>query len=150
MMNEANVVARHIVEWVTAKIRRGVGSSDADAGLRDIHRLVVAKLGDHPALRDAEEEAGTGDGTVSELTRQQIELAITAAARKDGAFAAAVISALAAGRATSGPVIAGAGSRVFTGDARAEARSAGIAIGQVGGDVALTPPDPPEPGRSLP
>jgi hypothetical protein len=50
-------------------------------------------------------------------------------------------------------VFAGPGSRVFTGDAYAEAKDGGIAFGQVGGDVytggaGRGPTDPPGPGRS--
>ncbi len=142
MVIEANVIAGHVVDWVMAKVGRSGPLPPADNGRGEIHRLVTGKLGDHPALLDAEDEAG--GGTVSELTRQQIELAITAAARKDDAFAAAVTAALAQRRAT------GDGVRVFTGDAHADAQSSGIAIGQVGGDVHLSPADPPQPGRSLP
>ncbi|MFB9849783.1 chromosome partitioning protein [Micromonospora andamanensis] len=142
MVIEANALAGYVVDWVMAQVRRNGAPPDADAGRDKIHRLVVRKLGDHPALLDAEEEAG--DGNVSELTRQQIELAITAAARKDDEFAAAVTAALAELR--TGRV----GTRIFTGDANADAQSSGVAIGQVGGDVYLNSADPPPPGRSLP
>ena len=51
-----------------------------------LHEAVEAKLGGHPVLAELVEEAAAGDGEVSDLTRQQMELALTAAARKDESF----------------------------------------------------------------
>jgi hypothetical protein len=160
---EASVVAGYVIAWAVRKAR-GVGQrldaeADAviDAGLDKLHEAVVAKLGGHPVLDDLGEEAAAGDEAVSELTRQQVELAITAAARRDDVFGQTVTGLLAqirAGEQAGGvSVLAGSGSRVFTGDAHAEARDGGIAVGQVGGDVhtggaGRGPTDPPGPGRS--
>ncbi|WP_245006630.1 chromosome partitioning protein [Actinoplanes ianthinogenes] len=162
-MIEASVVAGYVIAWAVRKARRAAGRLDAevdtamDAGLDRLHEVVAAKLGPHPALDDLAEEA-TAD-RVSDLTRQQVELAVTAAARRDGDFGARVNDLLAALRAaespTGAPVVAGAGSRVFTGAAYATTGSGGVAIGQLGGDANLTAdtgrseqPDPSAPGRS--
>ncbi|MFG2961371.1 hypothetical protein ACGF5O_47610 [Streptomyces sp. NPDC048291] len=167
MVIEAGVVAGYVIAWAVRKARRVGGRLDAevdaslDAGLDKLHTVVVARLGTHPVLEDLAEEAATGEGQVSELTRQQVELAITAAARKDDAFGQAVTELVAhlqaAGQAGGVSVVAGAGSAVFTGDAHAQATGDGLAFGQVAGDVHVDRgaaggqrPDPSEPGRSRP
>ena len=100
-----------------------------------------------------EAEAADDGGEVSDLTRQQVELALTAAARKDEAFGQAVTELVArlreAEQAAGSPVIAGPGSAVFTGNAEAKAESGGIAFGQVAGNVHISrgPAGPPKPGR---
>ena len=92
-------------------------------------------------------------GRLASLTRQQVELALTAAARKDEAFGQAVTELVArlreAEQASGRSVVAGAGSAVFTGDAHARAEGGGIAFGQVAGDVNVDRDrvDPPGPGR---
>jgi hypothetical protein len=124
-----------------------------DAGLGRLHEVVVAKLEGHPALAELVDEAAASDGEVDDLTRRQVELALTAAARQDEAFGQTVTELVArlreAEQATGRPVIAGTGSTVFAGDAHATAESGGVAFGQVGGDVHLSqdPGDPPGPGR---
>jgi hypothetical protein len=156
---EAGVIAGYVIAWAVRKARR-VGSrldAEADAaidtGLDRLHEVVAAKLGGHPVLAEVVEEAAAGGGEVSELTRQQVELALTAAARKDEVFGQAVTELVArlreAEQAAGRSVIAGAGSRVFTGDAHAKAEGGGIAFGQVGGDVNVDRGrvDPPGPGR---
>ena len=64
-------------------------------------------------------------GEVSDLTRQQVELALTAAARKDDAFGQTVTELIArlleAEQAACGQVTAGPGSTVFTGNVEAKA-----------------------------
>jgi hypothetical protein len=156
---EAGLVAGYVVAWAVRKARRVAGRVDdevdevIDAGLDRLHEVVVAKLGEHPVLAELEEEAETGDGLVSELTRQQVELALTAAARKDEAFGQTVTELMAqlrvVERASGRPVVAGAGSAVFTGDSHAEADHGGVAFGQVAGDVHLdrSRVDPSGPGR---
>lgn len=159
---EASVVAGYVIAWAVRKARRAAGRMDGevdaviDAGLDKLHGVVAAKLGAHPALEDLAEEASEGEGQVSELTRQQVELAVTAAARKDDEFGRAVTELLAqvrtAEQTTGVAVVAGAGARVFTGDARADARDGGIAFGQVAGDVhtgdaGRSGLDPSAPGR---
>jgi hypothetical protein len=160
---EAGVVAGYVIAWAVRKARRAAGRLDAevdaaiDTGLDKLHEMVAAKLGAHPALDDLGEEAAAEDGQISELTRQQVELAVTAAARKDDAFGQTVtelVARLRAAEQASGvSVVAGAGSRIFSGDAHAQASGGGIAFGQVAGDVHagavnLDEPDPSGPGRS--
>jgi len=167
MVIEAGVVVGYVIAWAVRKARRTASRVDAevdtaiDAGLDKLHTTVAAKLGAHPALDDLAEEAAADEGQVSELTRQQVELALTAAARKDDEFGRLVTELVAqlqaAEKAGDISVVAGAGSAVFTGDAHAQASDGGFAFGQVGGDVNVDrgrengqQPDPSEPGRSRP
>ncbi|WP_331732302.1 hypothetical protein OG592_41505 (plasmid) [Streptomyces avidinii] len=167
MVIEAGVVVGYVIAWAIRKARRVAGRLDAevdasiDAGLDKLHTAVAAKLGAHPALDDLAEEAATDEGQVSELTRQQLELAVTAAARKDDEFGQAVAELVAQLRAAEQAggisVVTGAGSAVFTGDAHAQASGGGVAFGQVGRDVHVDRgpaggqrPGPTEPGRSSP
>jgi len=155
---EASVVAGYVIVWAVRKARRVAGRLDAEAdeaidtGLDRLHELVAAKLAGHPVLEDLEEETAAGDGQVSELTRQQVELALIAAARKDEVFGQAVtelVARLREAERACGTVVAGAGSAVFTGDTHAQADRGGIAIGNVAGDVSVEPGlgGPPGPGR---
>ncbi len=165
MVIEAGVAAGYVVAWAMRKARRVAGQADAvvdasvDAGMDKLAALVQGKLGAHPALEDLAEEAAGEDQQVSGLTRRQIELALTAAARKDEEFGRTVtelVAQIQAAEQADGPsVVAGAGSAVFTGDAHIRADGNGIAFGQVGGDVHLNRgstgerrPDPSGPGRS--
>jgi hypothetical protein len=158
MVIEAGVVAGYVIAWVMQKARRVGGRLDAetdaaiDASLDRLHEVVAARLGTHPVLAELTEEAEQA-GQVSELTRQQVELALIAAARKDEEFGRAVtelVAQLQEAEQSSGPVAAGLGSAVFTGDAHAEASDGGFAFGQVTGGVHISrePGGPPEPGRS--
>lgn len=148
MVIESGLVAGYVIAWAVRKARRAAspldGEVDAviDGLLERLHTKVTTKLGGHPVLEDLAQEAATGEGEVSELTRQQVELAVTAAARKDEAFGTEVAELLAGlqspeKKAGGANVVAGDGARVFTGDATATARDSGIAFGQVGGDVNL-------------
>jgi hypothetical protein len=126
-----------------------------DAGLDRLHEVVVAKLAGHPVLAELVEETEVADGgEVSDLTRQQLELALTAAARKDESFGQVVTDLVARLReaepAAGTAVLAGPGSAVFTGDAEAKAEGGGIAFGQVAGGVYIgqRPTDPSGPGRA--
>jgi hypothetical protein len=160
---EAGVAAGYVIAWAVRKARRVGGRLDAeadaaiDAGLDRLHEVVAAKLDGHPVLAELveeAEEAASGTGQVSELTRQQVELALTAAAHKDEVFGQAVVELVArlreAEQAAGGVVASGTGSAVFTGDAHVKAKDGGIAFGQVAGDVSVgrDPLDPPGPGRS--
>ncbi len=159
MVIEAGVVAGYVIAWAVRKARRIEARLDTeadeviDAGLDRMHEVVAAKLGRHPVLEELESEAASGVGRVTELTRQQMELALTAAALKDEMFGQTVTELVArlrkAEQALGRSVIAGEGSAVFTGDAHVQAESGGIGFGQVAGNVNFgqTPPDPPEPGR---
>lgn len=156
MVIEAGVVAGYVIAWAVRKARRAGGRLDAeadaviDAGLDRLHEVVAARLGGYRVLAELEDEAGQA-GQVSELTRRQAELALEAAARKDEAFARAVtelVAQLRKAEQASGPVAAGPGSAVFTGDVHAEARDGGTAIGQAANVfIGREPPGPPGPGR---
>lgn len=127
-----------------------------DAGLDQLHEVVAAKLGGHPVLADLVEEAeAAGEGReVSALTRQRMELELTAAARKDDTFGQAVTELAArlraAEQAMGATIFAGPGAAVFTGDAHVHAEGGGIAIGQVGRDVKVNQgaAGPSQPGRN--
>ncbi len=90
-----------IETWGLRKARRVGGRLDAaagaviDGGLDRLHEVVEARLGGHPVLAELVEEAEEA-GEVSDLTRQQVELALAAAAGKDEVFGQAVTE-LAAG-----------------------------------------------------
>jgi hypothetical protein len=159
---EAGVIAGYIVAWAVRKARRAAGRLDAevdtaiDAGLDRLHAAVADRLGAHPVLGELTEEASDESGQVSDLTRQQLELAVTAAAPRDDEFGETVTDLLArvraAEQAAGASVVAGPGSVVFTGDATATASGGGIAFGQVAGDVSMGAPsrgepDPRRPGR---
>jgi hypothetical protein len=162
MIIEAGVVAGYVIAWAVRKARRVGGRLDTeadeviDASLDRLHEVVAAKLSGHPALAELVEEAeAVGDGSeVSDLTRQEVVLAITKAAQKDDAFGQAVSELVARLReeeqVAGTPVIAGPGSTVFTGNAEVKAEGGGIAFGQVAGGVHVSREsvDPPQPGRA--
>jgi hypothetical protein len=161
MVIEAGVVAGYVIAWAVRKARRVGGRLDTeadgviDARLDRLHEVVATRLAGHPVLAELVEEAEeAGNGAeVSDLTRQQLELALAAAARKDDTFGQTVTELVArlqeAERAAGSPVIAGPGSAVFTGSVGAKAESGGIAVGQVAGDVHVTQESagPSRPGR---
>ena len=162
MIIEAGVVAGYVIAWAIRKARRVGGRLDTeadgviDASLDRLHEVVAAKLSGHPALAElvAEAEAAGDGGEVSDLTRQEVVLAITRAAQKDEAFGQAVTELVAhlreAEQATGPQVIAGPGSSVFTGNAEARAEGGSIAFGQVAGGVNIGQGtvDPSQPGRA--
>jgi hypothetical protein len=157
---EAGVATAYVIAWALRKARRVGGRLDTetdgviDAGLDKLHKIVENKLHGHPVLAELVEEAEeAGDGEqITDLTRQQLELALTAAAKKDDIFAQTVnglVEQLRNSEETAGrSVIAGPGSSVFTGNAKAVADNGGIAIGQAG-NVAINgrPSAPLQPGR---
>ncbi|MFF1615687.1 hypothetical protein ACFVYA_48825 [Amycolatopsis sp. NPDC058278] len=136
---EASVIAGMAIAWAVRKARRAGGRVDEtvdaaiDAGCDRLHEVVLAKLGE-PVQQDLAEEAGSESGQVSELTRQQVEMAVAAAARRDEAFARTVTGLLEqirqAEQAAGTQVLAAPGSTVFTGDVTATAYDRATAIGQ--------------------
>jgi hypothetical protein len=157
MVIEAGMAAAYVVTWALRKARRVGGRLDAEAdavidgGLDRLHEVVEARLGGHPALAELVEEAEQA-GEVSDLTRQQVELALAAAARKDEVFGQAVtelVARLREAEKAAGPVAAGAGSAVFIGEARAKAKDGGIAFGQAANVyISRDAAGPQGPGRS--
>ena len=158
MVIEAGIAAGYLIAWALRKARRAGSRLDTeadaviDAGLNQLHEVVAARLGSHPVLAELVEEAEQA-GEVDDLTRQQVELALAATARKDDAFGQAVtelLTRLREAEKSAGQVATGPGSAVFTGDARAVARDGGIAFGQVAGGVSIgrDAGGPHRPGRS--
>ncbi len=158
MIIEAGVLTGYVIAWAIRKAKRVVGRLDAeadgviDSSLDRLHEVVEAKLGGHPVLADLveEAEAAVGGGEITDLTRQQLELALTAAARKDDDFGQAVTALMErlreAETATGRQVIVAPGSTVFTGSTNVTGH---FAIGQVAGNVHIgQPPDPSSPGRT--
>lgn len=157
---EASVVAGMVIAWAVRKARRAAGRMDdtvdaaIDAGADRLHDVVLSRLGE-PVREDLAQEAADESGQVSELTRQQVELAVAAAARRDETFAETVTDLLAqlraAKQAAGTQVLAAPGSAVFTGGVNATAHDQATAIGQAGtvniGDQRREKPDPPRPGR---
>jgi hypothetical protein len=159
---EASVIAGLVIGWAARKARRAAGRVDEtvdaaiDAGADRLHEVVLARVGE-PVRQDLAEEAASESAQVSELTRQQVELAVAAAARRDADFARTVSELLAqvrtAERSVGTQALAGPGSTVFTGDATATAHGHGIAVGQAGavnvgdGDGERGGRDPSGPGR---
>src|SRR5262249_32063370 len=115
----------------------------------------AAKLGGHPALAELVKQAeAAGDADeVDGRTRQQVELALTAEAKKDDLFGRQITDLIArvqeAEQAARNTVTAGSGSTVFTGNAEAQADGTGIAFAQVAGNVHIgqEAADPQKPGR---
>lgn len=145
MVIEAGLVTGYVIAWAVSKGRRAAGRVDAevdavlDAGLDRLHATVASRLGEHPALDDLADEATSPEGQVSELTRQQLELAITAAVRRDDEFGRHLTEDLirvqAVEKEAGRSVVAGPASTVFSGDAHPQASGHGIAFGQVGGNA---------------
>jgi len=165
---EAGVVAGYVIAWVVRKVKRAGGRLDGevdavmDAGLDKLHEVVAVKLGTDPALTDLHEEAAA-DQQVSELTRQRIELAVQAAARRDEVFAQTVTALVeqvrqaehAGGRAAA----VGRDAVAVAGDVGIHAETGGAAALQMGNVQIGHPPsgpagpagasvDPHQPGRS--
>jgi len=106
---EATLAIGYLTAWAVRKARRAgrrldtIADETVDAGLDRLDGLVRSKLACHPALKDLDDEAAAvanngpvdGESQVSELTRQQLELSLVAAASKDQDFARQLVSVLA-------------------------------------------------------
>jgi len=138
---EASVVAGMVIAWAVRKGRRAGGRVDEtvdaaiDAGADRLQEVVLAKLSG-PVQEDLAAEAASESGQVSESTRQQVELAVVEAARRDEQFAQTVTDLVAqlraAQQAAGTQVLAAPGSTVFTGEVTATAHDQATAIGQAG------------------
>ena len=158
---EAGVVTGYVIAWALRKVRRVGDRLDIeadgviDAGLDKLHEVVENKLSGHPVLAELLEEAEEASEAeqITDLTRQQLQLALAAAAKKDDIFAEAVtglVEQLRVAEQLAGKtVLAGPGSTAFTGNAKTIAKSGGIAIGQAGSvTINGSPPVPLQPGRT--
>jgi hypothetical protein len=81
-----------LIAWAIAKARRAGREADElvddviDTGMEKVHDVVLAKLGQDPALAKLEIEAATS-GDVTPRTRQRVELALADAVEGDPGFA---------------------------------------------------------------
>ncbi|MBT0769456.1 hypothetical protein KIH74_11030 [Kineosporia sp. J2-2] len=158
MVIEAGVVAGYLIAWAVRKARYAGGRLDAevdlalDAGLEKLHGVVAGKLAGQAVLADLEDEAqqsgvsgGDGVSGVDDLTRQRLEMELTAAARKDELFAAAVTTLIQ--QIQHAERVSGPGAITVTGGVHADHGSAAaVTMGNV--TIGQVPPDPSRPGRS--
>jgi hypothetical protein len=157
VMVGAEIVVGYLIAWVLRKARRVGGRLDGevdqalDAGLDRLHKVVTGKLAGHPAVAELEQEAAE-TGEVTELTRQQVELAVRAAEGKDRTFAEALAKAVRQLNAqpAAGAVLAMGQDAVALGSNATIHAEGGSAAAVKMGDVTLGQPpvDPPRPGRS--
>ena len=156
-MVEAEIVVGYLIVLALRKAKRFGGQPDGeadqvlDAGLDRLHSLLTHKLAGHPVLADLEHEAAY-TGEVTELTRQQVELAVRAAESRDSTFARNLAEALEwLGRQpAAGAVLAmGLDAVALGGAASIHVEGGGVAAVRMG-DVRLgaSPVDPFRPGRS--
>ena len=97
-MTELESVAGYLVAWSWRQARHAAGRADeavtaaVDAGAARLHDLVVAKLGDDPALEKLALEAGTDLDVpgVCDRTRRRVVDALAEASENDPGFAASL------------------------------------------------------------
>lgn len=86
----------YVFAWKVRKARLVAGRTSGEVdralegGMDRLHGLVSRKLGQDPALAQVEEEAGEGQASLSDDTRQWLALSLNNSARKDTEFAAAL------------------------------------------------------------
>lgn len=143
----------YLASWLWRKARRVGGQVDADvddvldASVERLHRAVLAKLGDDPAVKQLTGEASAGTETepVSPRTRQRVALALEEAAEQDGEFGRQFESLLAdvkkADKAGSATVSGGARSVVAGGDVTISAPH-GVAAGTLQGPAVVQNQNP--------
>lgn len=123
--------AERKARWAAGRLDETVDAA-IDAGADRLHEVVLAQVGE-PVQQDLAAQAADETGQVSELTRQQVELAVTAAALRDEKFAllvAELVEQVRAGERKAGTQVLA--EVVFTGDVTATANDQGTAIGQAG------------------
>ncbi|MFE6056853.1 hypothetical protein ACFQ6N_39460 [Kitasatospora sp. NPDC056446] len=155
MFSGVEVAVGYVFAWAVRKARLIAGRADGEvdraleAGMDHVHDVVSRKLGQDPALEQTVEEAGEGQGQLSDNTRQWLEASLNNAARKDAEFAAALKAAVeqaqAVERAAAG-VSANGGSIGIGGDAHVHAEGGSVAAVQISGPVTLGPANPQQPG----
>jgi hypothetical protein len=120
-----------------------------DAGMDRLHDLVAGKLAKDPSLAKLTEQAAAG--TVSERTRQRVQLALEDAAETDPSFLAEITSLaeqLQAGEQNAGLALSGNQGVSILGGVQIQAQSGGQAAFQVGTMIiGNPPPDPLTPDR---
>jgi hypothetical protein len=149
------LVAGYLAAWAVGKARRVGRQLDEDtdlvldASLDRLHDLVVAKLGDDPALAKLEGEAA-GAGEVSERTRRRVADAVAEAAESDEEFSASLLGLLEVlergRRGGESAAASGTRSAVVMGNVDVKAED-GSAAALTMGDVAFGVADPSKPGQ---
>lgn len=153
MAVEAGVVAMYVIAWAGRKARRAGVRLDAaiNARLERLYDVVETKLAGHSVLAEVVEESASEDGQVSDLTRQQVELAVKAAAHKDEVFGQAVtelVAQLRAAEQTAGQSVLSDIGVNIAGGVDIHADNASVAAWTMGTvTVGQTPVDPSQPGR---
>jgi hypothetical protein len=140
------VVVGLVIAWVIAKARRvavradGVVDQTLDATVDRVGDLVTRHLAGDTAVAQLEAEA-VETGTVSDRTRQRVQLALDDAVEKSPSFARELNAAVAAAHTAAGPH-----SVTINGGVTG---SGGITVGAItGGSVGFgAPPDPRRPAR---
>lgn len=144
-----DIAVGYMVGWAWRKARRVAGQVDAemdevlDASLERLHRAVVAKLGDDPALRQLEHEASTNLETQSIPQRLQtrVVLALEDAAERDPEFSEELQTLLAlVQRADGASLLAGRADVAAGRDLTVRASTGSIAAGTIRGSVSLNSP----------
>lgn len=103
----AELAVGYLFAWAVRKARRVAVRADAeadnalDAGMDRLHEVVVARLGQDPALERAAEEATSGLDEPTERTRRRLTDALEDAAERDALFAEALEQAVATVRAAA-------------------------------------------------
>ena len=143
----------YLASWLWRKARRVGGQVDVDvdevldASVERLHRAVLAKLGDDPAIKQltGEASAGTETEAVSPRTRQRVVLALEEAAEQDADFGRQFEALLAevkkADKAGSVTVTGGARSVVAGGDVTISAPH-GVAAGTLQGPAVVQNQNP--------
>ena len=143
----------YLASWLWRKARRVGGQVDADvdevldASVERLHRAVLAKLGDDPAVKQltGEASASTETEAVSPRTRQRVVLALEEAAEQDADFGRQFETLLAevkkADKAGSVTVTGGARSVVAGGDVTISAPH-GVAAGTLQGPAVVQNQNP--------
>jgi hypothetical protein len=143
-----DVAVGYLASWLWRKARRVGGQVDADvdevldASVERLHRAVLAKLGDDPAVKQLTGEASASTETeeVSPRTRQRVVLALEEAAEQDAGFGRLFEELLAevkkADTAGPGTVSGGANSVVAGGDVTISAPH-GVAAGTLQGPAVV-------------
>jgi hypothetical protein len=90
---EASLAAGYVVAWTVRKARRATGVLDkiaddaVDEAMGRLDTFVRQKLAGQQVLVDLDQDAAGPAGHIDEVTREQIGLALAAAAKRDETFA---------------------------------------------------------------
>lgn len=144
-MTGIELAVGYLAAWAWQKARRAAGEMDEvvdrtiDASVERLYDTVASKLGDDPALKKLELEAGSDLTTqsVQPRTAQRVQLAIEDAAEHDSTFESEITALLDRIAAEGGTRIAadGSGNTTAGRDVRVDAVDGSVAAGTITGDV---------------